>query len=402
MKKQGEFYLKLTSILLAALLAIFVVFSIFLRSGADYELLAPVYCEVGDGLTVSGFVVRSEELLVSSQPYPVAALSEGQRVGSAQPVAYGCKTVDAARAQRELLSVQAQYEQLRFAAAGTKDYAASDDAIAASIIRLSSQTAAQSFPRMRAAAAALAPYILQRSLTADDAARTQARLANLEEQLAALEAQCRETAVPITVSQAGYFSLVTDGYEGVLTPELLETMSLSDLRSVEHRRAAVPERTIGRLVFGQKWYLLCELPLDAAERCAVGDRLLLKLSGEDTGALSVQIERLERGADGALLVVSCAERMQDVTALRLVTAELCFRTYEGLRVPKSAVCSDDGETGVFVLVGAKARWKPVEILYEYGEWCLLRQTPGGTDGLREDDRIILTGEEIRDGSVIAE
>lgn len=397
MKKQGEFYLKLTSILLAALLAIFVLCSIFFRSGEDYTTLAPVYCEVGDGVTVSGFVVRAEELLVSSRPCAVAALSEGQRVGSGQTVAYGCASETVAAAQRELLSLQAQREQLRFASEGTSDYDAADASIAANIIRLSAQTAAQSFSRMQAASAALKPYVLQRSLRPDDAARTQARLSNLEEEIAALQAQCADGCVPIEVPQAGYFSLVTDGFEGVLTPERLQTMSLADLRALEERRAAVPERTVGRLVFGQQWYLVCELPADAAERCEAGDSLLLTVMGEGLNALPVRIERLERSEDGALLVVSCAERMQDVTSLRAVTAQLSFRTYEGLRVPKEAVRTEDGETGVYVLVGAKARWKPVEILCETGEYCLLRQEDGG---LRADDSVILTEEAIQDGSVI--
>ena len=399
MKKQGEFYLKLTSILLAALLAVFVLCSIFLRSGEDYQTLKPVYCEVGDGVTVSGFVVRSEELLVSSKPFPTAALSEGQRVSGGQTVAYGCASEEIARLQRELLAVQAQREQLRFAAEGTTDYDASDASIAAGIIRLSSQTASQSFPRMRAAAAALSPYILQRSLPSNDAARTQARLANLDEQAADLQAQIEGGVVPIAVSQAGYYSLVTDGFEGVLTPELLETLSLADLRGIESRRAAVPERTIGRLIFGQKWYLVCELPADAAERCAEGDTLVLRVEGQELRSLPVTVERLDQSKDGAVLVVSCAERMQDVTALREVAAELSFRTYEGLRLPQKAVRTEDGETGVYVLVGAKARWKPVEILFSYGDFCVIRQEE---DGLRADDSVILTNKEIRDGSVIAE
>ena len=399
MKKQGEFYLKLTSILLAALLAVFVLCSIFLRSGEDYKTLRPVYCEVGDGVTVSGFVVRSEELLVSSKPFPTAALSEGQRVSGGQTVAYGCASEEIARMQRELLAVQAQREQLCFAAEGTADYDASDASIAAGIIRLSSQTASQSFPRMRAAAAALEPYILQRSLPSGDEARAQARLSNLDEQAAALQAQIEGGVVPIAVSQAGYFSLVTDGFEGVLTPERLKTLSLADLRGIGSRRAAVPDRTIGRLIFGQKWYFVCELPADAAERCAEGDALVLRVEGQELRSLPVTVERLDKSKDGAVLVVSCAERMQDVTALREVTAELSFRTYEGLRLPQKAVRTEDGETGVYVLVGAKARWKPVEILFAFGDFYVIRQEE---DGLRADDSVILTNKEIRDGSVIAE
>lgn len=403
MKKQGEFYLKLTSILLAVLLAVFVLCSVFLRSGEDYTVQAPVYCEVGDGITVSGFVVRSEELLVSSKPFCVAALPEGQRVSSGQTVAYGCAAEEAAKAQRDLLSMQAQRDQLAFAAEGTKDLAAADEAIAANIIALSAQTARQSFSRMSAAAAALEPYILQRSLTPADTARVQARLSNLEEQIALLQAQCGEGIVPVTVSQAGCLSLVTDGYEGVLTPELLQSMTLPDLRSIDKHRAPVPKHTIGRLIFGQEWYLAAELPAEAADRCTEGDTLHLSLLGESLKDLPVRVERLVPQTDGAsLLILSCREHLQDITALRTVTAELIFRTYEGLRIPKDAVYAEDGETGVYVLSGAKARWKQVEILYVYGEFCLIRRENDGMACLRADDAVILTEKEIRDGSVIAE
>ena len=81
MKKQGDFYLKLTSILMAVLLVAYVVCSLVMSSDGAYTLETAVYCEVGDGITVSGFVVRSEEVLVSNSPIVVCELTEGERVG---------------------------------------------------------------------------------------------------------------------------------------------------------------------------------------------------------------------------------------------------------------------------------------------------------------------------------
>ena len=69
MKKQGDLYLKIISIVLAAVVLAYVLFSVLFSSGSSYALTAAVRCEVGDGQTVSGFVVRSEKLLTAPAVY---------------------------------------------------------------------------------------------------------------------------------------------------------------------------------------------------------------------------------------------------------------------------------------------------------------------------------------------
>ena len=90
MKKQGDLYLKIVSIVLAGIVVAYLVLSVLFGSGgSSYTLETAVRCEAGDGQTVSGFVVREEEIITASQPVVVCALTEGERVGSGQRVADG-------------------------------------------------------------------------------------------------------------------------------------------------------------------------------------------------------------------------------------------------------------------------------------------------------------------------
>ena len=83
MKKQGDLYLKIVSIVLAGIVVAYLVLSVLFGSGgSSYTLETAVRCEAGDGQTVSGFVVREEEIITASQPVVVCALTEGERVGS--------------------------------------------------------------------------------------------------------------------------------------------------------------------------------------------------------------------------------------------------------------------------------------------------------------------------------
>ena len=126
MKKQGDLYLKIVSIVLAGIVVAYLVLSVLFGSGgSSYTLETAVRCEAGDGQTVSGFVVREEEIITASQPVVVCALTEGERVGSGQRVADGYQTSAAREKRDRLTALQEQLSQLRYAASGTAGEGAS-------------------------------------------------------------------------------------------------------------------------------------------------------------------------------------------------------------------------------------------------------------------------------------
>ena len=119
----------------------------------------------------------------------------------------------------------------------------------------------------------LQPLVLRRSGTADDAARMEGRIAELESQISALSAETEQSAEAVTVESAGYFSEQTDGLERVLTPESVLQMKPSELRAAAQHASAVPGNAVGRLITGQKWYFAAEIPEARAEQTAAGETL---------------------------------------------------------------------------------------------------------------------------------
>ncbi len=403
MRKQGEFYLKLISILLAVVIAAYVLFSVILNSGSSYALETAVYCEVGDGVTVSGFVVRSEEVLVSNSPIVVCELTEGERVGGGQRVATGYQSGSARENREELNSLKKQRDQLAYAAEGSdsSNAAALDGEISGMIVNLAVQTSQQRFSAARATASELEPLVLRRSVSGDDSALIRQRISDIDQRISVLSAQTSTGATAITVAESGYFSEQTDGLERILTPERVETMSLSELRALEEGEYSAPDHAIGRLIQGQKWYFIAEIPQARAEQCEEGERLTVNFADGALQGLRMRVERIGAAEDGSCVIVLLCEKMlQNVTALRRQTVDIVFDTYEGLRVPKAAIYYVNGETGVYILESARADWKKVEILFEYGNDYLVRWDDSDTDNLWPKDEIILTAEDISDGKVM--
>ncbi len=402
MKKQGSFYLKIISITLAVFMLVYLLSSILMEDGVSHTLETAVYCEVGDGETVSGFVVREEKVLVSSAPIVVCELTEGERVGSGQRVATGYTNDGARQSREQLFSLQNQREQLALAARETdgKNSEVLQSQITSLILSVASQAKNQRLDAMRTYIAQLEPLVLRCCVSGDDEQEIQSRINRIDERINLLTTQSATGAAAITVNSAGYFSQTVDGYENLLTPERILSAGRQELFGLKDQAVYVSDDAIGRLITGQKWYFLTEITTERKELCEVGKDLTVSFAGEGLQNLKMRIERIEEDDGKCILVLSCKEHMQRVTSLRAQTAEVIFETIEGLRIPKEALYHMDGKTGVYILEAGRAEWKTVDKLLQYGNYYLVAWDSSKTKSLWPDDQIIITDEEIADGMVI--
>lgn len=400
MKKQGGAYFKIVTVVLAVLLTSYVLFSAFFRGeSGNFTIEVAALCEVGDGLTVSGFAVRSEQPVETDEMLTVCERSEGEWVGGGQTIATAYQSAAARQRRLELASLRAQLEQLTYAASETGDDAALDAQIRALLLRLAEQTAQQNFDEMRDIAAQLQPLVLRSEVSGSDAQELSARIAELSARIAELESAAEEEPVAVTAPVSGYFSEEADGFESLLTPETIFTLTPSQLENLEPQR--VSERTVGTLSTGQKWYFTAVIPEERAAQCRERTTLTVNFSVQGLREIKMRVERVSDAENGqCVLVLSYEKFLGEVTALRRLGADITFRSYEGLRVPKSALYVIDGETGVYILQNRMAKWKSVEILYEYGDDYLVKWDSSSTANLWPQDEIILTNRQIENGTVM--
>ena len=193
---------------------------------------------------------------------------------------------------------------------------------------------------------------------------------------------------------------VADGYETVLTPGKLQTMTAQDYNLIEPE--TVPENAIGKLIRGTTWYYVTTLPASELKDVKEGARVQLLFARDVYDQLDMTVERVGNNEAGyKLLVLSCDKYMQNVTLLRQQSADVVFNSYQGLRVPKDAVrVEDGGQTGVYVLEGATARWKPITILHDNGESYVVELDKTSTANLWPGDEIIIHAKNLYDGKVV--
>ena len=106
-------------------------------------------------------------------------------------------------------------------------------------------------------------------------------------------------------------------------------------------------------------------------------------------------------AGSRLLILSSDNDLQNVTLLRQQSAEVVFASYSGLRVPKSAVRVENGQTGVYILEGTLAKWKAITILHDTGESYVVEKDTSSTNNLWPGDELIINAKNLYDGKVVS-
>ena len=401
--KQGKRYTTVIGLIFLAAIIAYFGYNVASSLSEPLTTSTVIEYEAGAGCYTTGFVVRDESLITSSSDITVITCAEGAHVSANEAVATGYLTDGAQQRQSRIQSLQEQLEQLQYAwntSSSLADQAALDEEISSNLLSMAKFTARRDMNSAQDLSPELKGLVLRRSADAADTQAIETQLETVRDELTRLQSQAASDTRDITVSQAGTYSGVADGYESVLTPEKLTTMSAQDYNALEPE--AVPEGTIGKLIRGSTWYYVTTLPASELKGVKEGASVQLLFARDVYDQMDMTVERVGNNEAGyRLLVLSCNQYIQNVTLLRQQSADVVFNSYQGLRVPKDAVrVEDGGQTGVYVLEGATARWKPITILHDNGESYVVELDKTSTANLWPGDEVIIHAKNLYDGKVV--
>ena len=376
---------------------------------------------------LSGFVVREEVLLPEENSGLLQIRrEEGERVSSGGTVAAVYTDQAALNRQTEIEALELQIEQIQYA----KEAAKGEDVVQKLDVQIRrnlrdyrAAVAAERFRDVEKQASSLRSQVLKRDYSGANAGELDERISELQGQVKALQAQGAGAARRITTQESGLFSAVVDGYESVLTPAGLSTMLPSDLTGV--KAADGMSSRVGKLVQGKAWYYAAVVPeetalsLQKAGRTLEqrGESLLLRFAKGVERDLPVTVASVGEAENGKVVLVLKGETyLSQMTLLREQSAQVIYRTVEGIRVPKEALrivnqteTKEDGTekevqvTGVYSVVGLEAGFKPVKVLHTAENFLLVEGTPAAdreAQGLRAGEEIIVTARNLYDGKVV--
>ena len=426
--KQGQIVNKIVmGILFAAVVIYLAVSAVTSLSDPLFTTVSYTY-SVDDAIEVTGFLVREEQSLGAQTAYADILPAEGEKVAKGERVAYLYQDASALERRSQIQALSLQLEQMEYTLSKPEDQRSSaklTQDILQDIVDLRADVARGDLTEVGQEALDLKSLIYRREFAygEGDVAVTQQTISSLRSQISALQASASRDTQVVIAPVSGVFSGLVDGYESLLTPALLESLTPSGLGEIARRTVAADESAVGKLITDSRWYFVCTLSEEEARRLVEGEQITLRFSRDWSGEVTMDIERLSEPENGSVLAVFSATRsLADTTLLRRQTVELVFESVTGIRVPKEAVRVEQRtrtdpdteevityqETGVYAMVGAKAEFKPVTILAEGEDFFLVEsapfQNPDNTAetkrALRSGDEIIVRAEDLYDGKIL--
>lgn len=425
--KQGTLNSRIVMLVVLAAVLISIGVSAFSSLRDLYPTVLAYTYTSDDSVEATGFLVRQESVLAGQGGTVEILPEEGEKVSLGETVALLYQS-DAGLAQRETLQqLILERDQLEYAldqTGGSGDSAQLSDRVADAIADLRG-AATGDLTGLESQTMNLKSLIYKRSYTfdaegEDSTAALQTALDDVNAQITALTAQASQSTSRVTAAQSGIFSGLVDGYESLITPEMLETITPAQLKELSSQKPAEDTSAIGKLITNSTWYFACTLSEADAARLVEGRSITVRFSRDWSGEVDMTVERLGDAVDGQMVVVLSTDKfLSDTTLLRRQTVELVFDTISGIRLPKEALRveqqtvtdSETGEesqvsvTGVYALVGQQAEFKPVSILAEEDNYILVTAadtstTTAAKKALRAGDKIIISSGELYDGKVI--
>ena len=361
-----------------------------------------------DAIPLRGYVVRDEAVVDSSETLLELTHAEGERVAAGSTLATVYRSEDALAQAQELQVMAQQLEQLKYAQSAASDATAVlklDGDIRNDIVALRAACASGSYTD--SLGSELKATVLKRAYAYRGAADLSARIAELSASISSASASLRGTSSAIRAPFAGTYSTAVDGYESALTPELLASLTPSGFDAIT---PAAVSSTVGKIIGSDEWRFVTVLPEQDAARLRERQSLTLRMASGVSFDLPVTVERIGKVEGGrCVLVLMSDDYLSYLTLLREQNAELILHSYEGLRIPKNALrVGEDGKSGVYCLVGLTAYFKPVNILYQGTDFCLVEpgEVTGETDNkvllytLRANDEVIISANDLYNGKVI--
>ena len=381
--KQGSLNGKIVMLLLLAAVVVYLAAAAWRSFRDPFTTVASYSYTVDDSLEATGFLVREEQVLTNAGGVVELLPQEGEKVARGGTVALVYQDSSGLERRQQLQQLELEKEQLEYALERTG--AGGGDA---------SQLTGQ---------------------VLDAIAELRAALSDVNSQISALSSQAAQSTRSITAGQSGVFSGYVDGYEGVLTPQALETLTPAGLDALAGQAAGEDPAAVGKLITDTTWSFACALPQEEAERLVEGRAVTVRFSRDWSGEISMTVERVSEPESGRCAVVLSTDKyLSDTTLLRRQTVELVFQSLTGVRVPKQALRVEeqtvtDPETeeettvqvpGVYTLVGEQVEFKPVTVLEQGDTFALVEAAASGRAALQPGDVVVVAAEDLYDGKVI--
>lgn len=190
-------------------------------------------------------------------------------------------------------------------------------------------------------------YIIKKAKMVGELSPQGSYLKKLIEQRSEYENQLNSGAEYINATEAGIVSYRIDGLEADLKIENYENLAYENLSKLDLKvgQTIATSNTHGKIINNFKCEIATILKSENAKNSKVGDYIKIRLSNNDEITAKISYKK-EESDNSTLIVFYINKDVEKLIASRKISMDVIWWSYEGLKVPNSAILEEDDKTYV--------------------------------------------------------
>lgn len=212
---------------------------------------------------------------------------------------------------------------------------------------------------------------------------------SLEIERDALQSQVMKNTVDIISKHTGTVSYVVDGYENMLTEDVIEKLTVKDLENIKVRErqknhddlTVYLNEPLIKIIKGIDYHIVFPLDKDEAANFNKGDKVEVRINDIDK-IVDGTISYISEGMDGKCIVsVNVDRNLKETASLRNINIDLIKERHSGFIVPLESLVNinEKNKTAEIIIVRAnRARFVPVVIKGRDEKFAVIENVEGET------------------------
>ena len=395
-KKQKRPKSKKNNLLNTILIACVIAIVIYIAYKIISLIIAPTdMCAIEKGIVTSeekatGYIVRDEKIAKGSnnQANMVQIKGEGEKTANNEPIfRYSGTNEEELNNKIQELNTKIQEAMLGQTDLFSGDVKAIENQIENKIEGLNSKNDIQEITEYKKD---IDTYITKKAKIAGDLSKAGSYINNLVKEKEKYQKELKNSSEYVKAPISGVVSYRVDNLEEVLTVDGLKKLNKDFLEKLDLKTGQIVTSSgeMGKVINNYQCYIATILDSKEAKEAKVGKKVTLRLSTQDE--INAKISYISKQEDNSYLIVfeinECVEKLIDY---RKISFDVIWWKFEGLKVPKSAICYDNGLSYVVRNRVGYHNKILVEILKESENYCIV-------DNYKEADlkKLGYSGEEI--------
>lgn len=391
---------------------LFLILGVYFVISAFYAFNSPVVTtlalntSVNDEYSVAGYFVRQESLVeLEYDGILQYTIPDGSKVSRNAPFAAVYSDENALETNARIAELEDRIKSLESALKASDDTTSTEKlaaTISEQLLTVTEISDHGTYTLYAEPAGELKSLIVNREFAFAESGDIEKEIQTLKARTASLRESLGEREKVLYTPKSGYFISYTDGYEEVLTVSGVKEMSVADFDKLSDHTPEEKENVLGRIITDFDWYFACTLRQEEAAPLSEGKTVTMQFDATGDLLIEAKVHHIASKTDDETIVIfTGSEHLDELILLRKQAATIILKTYEGLKVPKTALRVDEeGNLGVYVITGLYAEFKKINPIYETRDYYIVETNPTSTKSLLNNDILITGGKQLSDKKVL--